>query len=190
MECVSPRLLTPRESQSSRRPWIAVRLICQAVYFKRPDWLCCSPQRDCFREGYIPKGGVLGMWQIETCTPEFVFLYWSDVCADSKLQPSPLHPLMCCLLNHPIRMFSFLLLCAASHMTLKGTYWCVFAGFTFFYCKSCVLIFECILVLDYSMCFFFFYTILNSHWLRFISVQYGINWQTRENYVMLINLDC
>lgn len=37
---------------------------------------------------------------------KFVFLFWSDVRADSKLQPSPLHPLKCCSLGHLMHMFN------------------------------------------------------------------------------------
>ncbi|KAK5860259.1 hypothetical protein PBY51_021750 [Eleginops maclovinus] len=49
--------------------WMAARPSCQAVYFKSPDWLYCSPQRDRFGKDYVQKGGVLGMWQIETRAP-------------------------------------------------------------------------------------------------------------------------
>lgn len=124
MECVSPHLPTPCESQSSLRPWITPQLICQAAHFKRPDWLCCSPQRDCFGASIVPKGGELGMWQIETWAlgDVFLFLFWSDVCADRKLQSSPLQPLMWFFLKscHLIGMlFLFFLLCWFTHLTYK-----------------------------------------------------------------------
>lgn len=60
---------------NSNQGWIAAQFICQAVYFKSPDWLYCSSQRDCFGKGYVPKGGVLGMWQIETWAPGEVCVF-------------------------------------------------------------------------------------------------------------------
>lgn len=38
---------------------------------------------------------------------KFVFLFWSDVRADSRLQPSPLHPPKCCSPGHLMHMFLF-----------------------------------------------------------------------------------
>lgn len=106
----SPHLPMPCESQSRLRPRMAARLICQAAHFKRPDWLCCSPQRDCFGEGCVPKGGAVWRrrkWKTralgEVCVFLFffLFLFWSDVCADSGLQPfSAERAQMCCLFNH------------------------------------------------------------------------------------------
>lgn len=75
--------------------------------FQRAEFLACGKSKHERRE-------------------KFVFLFWSNVCANSKLQPSPLHPLMCCLLNHLMQMFSCCLLRAASHETLTGMRWCVF----------------------------------------------------------------
>lgn len=86
-----------------------------------------------------PKGvEVLGMWQIETRAPGgvcvFLFLI-RRLHRYSKLQPSPLHHLMCDLPNHLMLMFSFCLPCAASRVALKATRWCVSASFYLFNCK-------------------------------------------------------
>lgn len=112
--------------RGSRRVWFAKQRTskgqtgCAAVLkgtalaramFQRAECLACGKSKHERRE-------------------KFVFLFWSDICANSELQPSPLHHLMCCSLLHLMQMFSFCLLRAASYMTLKRKMLMYFRSFT------------------------------------------------------------